>query len=68
MTWIKMWLKLGDVLRARISNIWPESSQDLSSVIVVPLQPSQQFYAEFILQKIEASDNIDFTLEIMSIG
>lgn len=51
-----------------ITNIYPESSSDLSSVFVVWLDPQQQFYIEFILQKIGAGSNADFSLDIMSVA
>ena len=35
---------------------------------IVLLDPNQTFYVEFILQKVGASDNLAFTLDIMSVG
>jgi hypothetical protein len=47
-----------------ITNIYPQS--DDYSTNYVPLDPQQQFFIEFILQKIGASKNVDFGLNIFS--
>lgn len=48
------------------TNIYPEA--DDSSTFYMPLDPQQCFFVEFILQKVGASSNVDFGLNIMSVA
>jgi hypothetical protein len=56
-----------------ITNVYPSAQSNTpgsgspDSCFVVWVDPGQQFYAEFILQKTGAGSNIDFTLELMSV-
>ena len=57
-----------------ITNVYPAASSNdygsgsPDSCPIVWLDPNQTFYVEFILQKVGASDNLAFTLDIMSVG
>jgi len=48
------------------TNIYPQA--DDSSTFYMPLDPQQCFFIEFILQKVGASSNTDFGLNIMSVA
>lgn len=48
------------------TNIYPEA--DDYSTFYMPVDPQQSFFVEFILQKVGASSNADFGLNILSVA